>query len=112
MFLLYRIEYPDRRLLRRDVENAWTAAGLPQPVPVFEADDVGRDELQGLVGRTLESAGGTASAEGDGDWEVPDEAEALLQRLEDFHDRLFPEFRSSPSRNTFYYERPEMLGEF
>lgn len=112
MFLLYAVHYPDRRLSRRQVEDAWTGAGLPQPVPVFSSDGVGPEDIRALVEAKLKQAGAAASDAHDGDLEVPDATEPLLTKLEEFYQRLYPETRTAASRHAFFYERPEMLGEF
>lgn len=110
MFILYRVEYP-RPVPRGQVENAWSGAGLPQPVPRLSGPIIPPDELRTLVERTLDAEGAVRTGS-DGDLEVPRSAAAALAKLEEFYHRMFPENRNSPDRGHFHYEELEWLGEF
>lgn len=111
MYILHRVEYPDVPLSVAQVQNAWTGAGLPQPVPTFGASNVRPEDVRELVERTLRGAGATVSKT-DGAIEVPRSSGDLLKRLEDLYQRLYPETRNSGRRGHFQYEEVEWLGEF
>jgi hypothetical protein len=93
------------------VQNAWTAAGLPQPVPALTSAEVGPDEVRTVVEGALARAGATRSSDS-GDHEVPRSSADILARLEEFYHRLYPQTRGSASRHHFHYEEVEWLGEF
>lgn len=112
MYILYEVEYPASPVAVRHVENAWTEAGLPQPVPTFGGPQVTREEIGQLVVRTLEAAGATRTSARNGDLEVPDDARPWLEKLEAFYQRLYPETMANPGRGNFHYEQLEWLGEF
>lgn len=111
MYILHRVEYPDRSIPVSQVQNAWTSAGLPQPVPAMESTSAGPEEIQRIVTATLTTVGATVS-KGNGSSEVPRSAGDVLRRLEDFYHRLYPETRDSGHRGHFQFEEVEWLGEF
>jgi len=111
MYILHKVEYPPVTLGAAQVQNAWTAAGLPQPVPTFSGPNVGPADVEGLVTKAL-LAGGAMVSKSDGAMEVPRSSADLLRRLEDFYQRLYPETKASRRLGHFQYEEVEWLGEF
>jgi hypothetical protein len=111
MYILYRVEYPGATFPPAHVQNAWTAAGLPQPVPTFEGETVGPTDVADLLNRTLLAVGAMVSRT-DGAMEVPRSSAETLRRLEDLYQRLYPETKNSRHRGHFQYEEVEWLGEF
>lgn len=112
MYILFEVEYPEGAVARSAVENAWTGAGLPQPVPVLANANATPEDVKALVDRVLATSGATKAGTGNGDLEVPRSSRPVLERLEDFYHRLYPETKASPARGHFHYEELEWLGEF
>lgn len=111
MFVLYEPEYPARPVPAETVRNSWTQAGLeaarlPTPSGAYSAADVRRLVRDAVV------AAGAAAKGTDRVLEVPDEAVALLEKLERFYLALYPEMKDAPYQKSFHYERLEWLGEY
>lgn len=109
MYILQAVEYPERPVPVAQVQNAWTGAGLPQPVPTLPGDAAGPAGVRSILEGALRTHGATSA---NGDFEVPRNQVEALEKLEEFYHRVYPETRGSAALGHFHYEEVEWLGEF
>jgi len=112
MFLLHDPEYPERAVPVDDVSKAWLSAGFTKFSAPTRKNALTGHDIRGIVNAQLLAAGATLTSPDAADFEVPDEVEPLLKRLEAFYLALYPEMRSVRPPRNFHYEKVEWLGEF
>lgn len=112
MFLLRDPEYPARPIPTDAVRKAWLGAGFAKFSAPTKRDALNGHDIRGIVNAQLLAAGARLTSPDSADFEVPDEVEPLLKRLEAFYMSLYPEMKDARPPRNFYFEKVEWLGEF
>lgn len=112
MYLLYPVEYPARSLAASAVEAALRDGGLVRSDEPKLGARVDGAAVRHLIEDRLVRAKATPLHDRSGAWEVPDSALTLLEQLEAFYHRLYPETAKGGSSQHFYYEQLEWLGQY
>lgn len=112
MFLLHDPEYPERAIPLEEVRTAWLGAGFSKFAAPSKKNALTGHDIRGIVNAQLMAAGATLTSPDAADFEVPDEVEPLLKRLESFYMALYPEMKEARPPRNFHFEKVEWLGEF